>query len=335
MSAVVAELRGVSTAVLTRGGPLPVVQDFDLVLHEGETVAIVGESGCGKSMTALSMMRLLPAGEVRLEAGDINIGGHDVARLRDRDVARLRGREVAMIFQDPMSALNPVMTIGQQLEEAIAAHIPMSRTARRARALELLQQVQISDPAARYDEYPHRLSGGMCQRVSIAMAIACHPRLLIADEPTTALDVTIQAQMLQLLQRLKAASGMAMFFITHDFGVVAEMADRVVVMYAGRKVEEASVAQLFARPLHPYSAALISLTLSPGRATPDRLPEIKGMVPPLGQRPPGCAFAPRCPLAMAQCHIDLPPLADHGDGHLVACWAADLAKHDNVAALRH
>lgn len=335
MSKVVAELRGVSTAVLTRGGALPVVQDFDLVLRAGETVAIVGESGCGKSMTALSIMRLLPEGEVRLESGKIRVGEHDIAELNKRDVAKIRGREVAMIFQDPMSALNPVMTIGRQLEEAIAAHIPMSRKARRERALELLKLVQISSPEARYHDFPHRLSGGMCQRVSIAMAIACDPDLLIADEPTTALDVTIQAQVLQLLQHLKTSRGMGMLFITHDFGVVAEMADRVVVMYAGRKVEEADVRQLFAAPLHPYTAALMSLTLSPGKASARMLPDIKGMVPPIGERPAGCAFAPRCPLAMDICRSTTPPLVEQEHGHFVACWAAETGKGEDATALRH
>ncbi|QJU57361.1 ABC transporter ATP-binding protein [Sphingomonas sp. AP4-R1] len=332
---IVAELDKVSTAVATRQGQLPVLEEFDLALRQGETVAVVGESGCGKSMAALTLMRLLPRGEVDVSCGAVRVAGRDITTLPDREVARLRGREIAMIFQNPMSALNPVMTIGRQLEEAIAVHDPRPRAALRERALELLRMVAIPDPETRHGEYPHRLSGGMCQRIAIAMAIACSPQLLIADEPTTALDVTIQAQMLQLLQRLKDATGMAMLFITHDLGVVAEMADRVVVMYAGRKVEEANVADLFARPLHPYTQGLMALTLSAGQPRQGRLPEIAGMVPPLGQRPAGCTFAPRCPHAFVRCREQAPPLADHGGGHKVACWRAEQEDDARVTPLRH
>jgi oligopeptide/dipeptide ABC transporter ATP-binding protein len=247
----------------------------------------------------------------------------------------MRGRDIAMIFQDPMNALDPVMTIGRQIEEAILAHEPLRGKALRARVIELLGQVGIADPAERMNEYPHRLSGGMCQRVAIAMAIACSPRLLIADEPTTALDVTIQAQVLQLLQRLKAETQMAMLIITHDFGVVAEMADRVLVMYAGRKVEEGPVREVFRNPRHPYTAGLLGLTLRRGGRRDTRLAEIRGAVPSFQDMPQGCAFASRCQKAESICRDLTPSPFDAGHDHNVACWIAELEGQPRVAAIGH
>jgi oligopeptide/dipeptide ABC transporter ATP-binding protein len=235
----------------------------------------------------------------------------------------IRGKEIGMIFQDPMSSLNPVATVERQIVEVLTTHTDLSRTVARRRTLELLEMVGMPDAERRLGAYPHQLSGGMCQRVMIAMAIACHPSVLIADEPTTALDVTVQAQVLALLKRLQADAGMAMIFITHDLGVVAETADRVVVMYAGRKVEEAPVDQLFETPMHPYTAGLIGATPVPGAARAERLADIPGMVPPLNALPQGCAFAPRCPRVMERCRHERPALTQPAPGRRVACFAAE------------
>ena len=336
----VLDVRKLSTAVTTRRGDVTIVDELSLKVARGETVAIIGESGCGKSLAALSLMRLLPKGQARIKAGEVRLDNRNLAALPERDVARLRGRDIAMIFQDPMSALNPVMTIGRQLEEAIRIHVDLKGAALHARCVELLRLVHIPDPEARLKEYPHRLSGGMCQRVAIAMAIACDPRLLIADEPTTALDVTIQAQVLNLLRELKQRTGMALLIITHDFGVVAEMADRVVVMYAGRKVEEGTVADIFDDPRHPYTRGLLALTLHPGAARVDRLPEIRGVVPSYEGRAAGCPFADRCDRVMDVCRrqapatIDVAP-NDLNGGHEVACWAVELESERYVVAVDH
>ncbi len=340
MSRPVLDVRNLSTAVTTRKGDLTIVDDLNLKVKRGETVAIIGESGCGKSLAALSLMRLLPKGRARIRGGEIRLEDRDLAKLPDRDVARLRGRDIAMIFQDPMSALNPVMTIGRQIEEAIRAHVDLKGEALRARSIELLKLVHIPDPEARLKEYPHRLSGGMCQRIAIAMAIACEPRLLIADEPTTALDVTIQAQVLQLLQELKARTGMALLIITHDFGVVAEMADRVVVMYAGRKVEEGTVREIFRDPRHPYTQGLLALTLHPGPPKVDRLPEIRGVVPAYEARGVGCPFADRCDKVMEVCRRQAPATIEVAQNslngnHEVACWAAELESERYVVTVDH
>jgi oligopeptide/dipeptide ABC transporter ATP-binding protein len=312
------EARGLSTAVRTAAGETPIVLSLDLSIGRGETVAIVGESGCGKSLAALSMIRLLPKGQARVTGGEVRLDGRDILGLREREMNALRGRDIALISQDPMSALNPLMTIGAQLYEAISAHAALPREALRDRALELMRLVRIPDPETRLGEYPHRLSGGMCQRIVIAMAIAGHPRLLIADEPTTALDVTIQAQVLQLLQRLKEETGMALLIVTHDFGVVAEMADRVAVMYAGRIVEEGPVREIFRAPRHPYTQGLLALT----RRAPagERLPEIPGVVPSYAHRPPGCAFAGRCDRALDICRTTAPARRTVGRRHEVECW---------------
>lgn len=300
--------------------PLIAVNDLSLQVSAGETLAIVGESGCGKSVTALALTRLLHGSQARL-SGSVKYRGEEISTLNERAMRDVRGRHIGMIFQDPMSALNPVMSIGDQLIEAIQAHDKVSRTQARTTAAELLERVRIPEPVKRLDDYPHRFSGGMRQRVVIAMALAGRPSLLIADEPTTALDVTIQAQILNLLANLQREMGMGLILITHDLGVVAETADRVMVMYAGRKVEEQPVHGLFANPRHPYTQGLIgarpALQLNPS-ARRVRLREIPGMVPMLSQLPVGCAFAARCERADEQCRHQ-PMQTQAAAGSLVAC----------------
>ncbi len=319
------DVRGLRTTLFTRGGELKAVDGLSLSVGAGETVALVGESGCGKSLSALSIMRLLPDPPGRIVGGEVRLNGRDIVPLPEEDMLAIRGQEIGMIFQDPMSSLNPVATVEKQIVEVLRAHTDLPRAAARGRARELLELVGMPDAGRRLDEYPHRLSGGMCQRVMIAMAIACSPSVLIADEPTTALDVTVQAQVLALLKRLQQDAGMAMMFITHDLGVVAETADRVVVMYAGRKVEEATVDDLFETPLHPYTAGLIGATPTPGAARVERLADIPGMVPALNELPRGCAFAPRCPRVMDRCRHEMPVLTEPAPGRRVACFAAEKA----------
>jgi peptide/nickel transport system ATP-binding protein len=320
------DVRGLSTTLYTRAGEMKAVDGLSLRVEAGQTVALVGESGFGKSMSALSIMRLLPDPPARLVGGSVTLNGRDIVPLGERDMLDIRGKEIGMIFQDPMSSLNPVATVEHQIVEVLRTHTDLDTKAAGARALELLELVGMPDAARRRGAYPHQLSGGMCQRVMIAMAIACRPSVLIADEPTTALDVTVQAQVLALLKRLQAEAGMAMIFITHDLGVVAETADRVVVMYAGRKVEEAEVDALFERPLHPYTAGLIGATPVPGAERAARLADIPGMVPPLNELPPGCAFAARCPKVMERCRRERPQLTEPAPGRLVACFAAEQGK---------
>ncbi len=315
------EVRDLRTTLFTRRGEMKAVDGLSLTVGAGETVALVGESGCGKSLSALSIMRLLPDPPARIIGGEVRLNGRDIVALSEDDMLDVRGKEIGMIFQDPMSSLNPVATIEKQIVEVLTAHGDLGRSAARARALELLELVGMPDAARRLDAYPHQLSGGMCQRVVIAMAIACSPSVLIADEPTTALDVTVQAQVLALLKKLQTNAGMAMIFITHDLGVVAETADRVVVMYAGRKVEEASVDDLFEAPLHPYTVGLIGATPTPGAERAERLADIPGMVPPLNALPQGCAFAPRCKRVMERCLGERPTLREAAPGRLVACFA--------------
>jgi oligopeptide/dipeptide ABC transporter ATP-binding protein len=317
------EVSDLHTTLFTRRGEMKAVDGLSLAVGAGETVALVGESGCGKSLSALSIMRLLPDPPARIVGGAVRLNGRDIVPLAEEAMLDIRGREIGMIFQDPMSSLNPVATVGKQIVEVLTTHTELGRGQARARAHELLEQVGMPDAARRLDAYPHQLSGGMCQRVMIAMAIACNPSVLIADEPTTALDVTVQAQVLALLKKLQAESGMAMVFITHDLGVVAETADRVVVMYAGRKVEEAVVDDLFDRPLHPYTLGLIGATPTPGAERAARLADIPGMVPPLNALPQGCAFAPRCPRVMERCRAERPALAELLPGRRVACFAAE------------
>jgi peptide/nickel transport system ATP-binding protein len=307
---------------------------LNLTLHRGETLALVGESGCGKSTTALAVIRLVPR-PGRITGAAMRLDGLDLLPLPVAAMRRLRGAQVAMIFQEPMTSLNPVMTVGRQIVEAIRQHRTVSHTTARAQAIELLDLVRIPDPARCFDSFPHRLSGGMRQRVMIAIAVACRPKLLIADEPTTALDVTVQAQILDLLQSLKRQLGMGLLLITHDLGVVTQWADRVAVMYAGRKVEEATPAVLFERPIHPYTRGLLGATLwqEAARTYHDgRLPEIPGNVA-SADAASGCVFAPRCNLVQPECRIAEPPLMEAGADHLAACPVA-LHARPHVPAVR-
>jgi peptide/nickel transport system ATP-binding protein len=308
---------GLQTTFATDGGLVPAVDGVHFTIARGETLGMVGESGCGKSVTALSIMRLIrPPG--RIAAGKIHLEGRDILALPAREMRRIRGNEIAMIFQEPMTSLNPVMTLGAQVAEAIRLHQGLGRRAAWERAVEMLRQVEIPDPEQRAKSYPHQVSGGMRQRVMIAMAMSCTPRLLIADEPTTALDVTIQAQILELLHELRARTGMATLLITHDLGIVAEQANNVVIMYAGRIVERASVREIFDRPLHPYTVGLLASV--PGIGGPRRrLDAIPGVVPDLLDLPSGCRFRDRCARAVGECAVVDPPLEEKSPGHVVAC----------------
>ena len=321
------EVEGLKTHFFTRDGVVRAVDGVSFSIHSGETLAIVGESGCGKSVMSLSILRLIASPPGRTVAGSIRFEGRgDLLTLSEPEMRRVRGNEISMIFQEPMTSLNPVLTIGRQIAETLTLHRGLARAAAHARAVEMLALVNIPEPGRRVREYPHQLSGGMRQRVMIAMALACSPKLLIADEPTTALDVTIQAQILDLMRGLKEKTGAAIVLITHDLGVVAEMAQRVVVMYAGRKVEEAPVGALFARPRHPYTQGLLhSIPRLGATATGARKPleEIRGMVPSMREAIPGCVFAPRCAYATDRCHREYPPLEQKAEGHTVACWEAD------------
>ena len=320
------EVSDLGTWFYTRQGIVKAVDGVDFAVDAGETLAIVGESGCGKSMTALSLMRLIQSPPGRIVSGSIKLGGRDLLQISEEEMRGVRGNEISMIFQEPMTSLNPVMTIGKQISEALILHRDMDRKAALKRAVEMLDLVRIPEPAQRAKEYPHQLSGGMRQRAMIAMALACNPKVLIADEPTTALDVTIQAQILELIVDLQREFSAAVILITHDLGVVAETARRVIVMYAGRKVEEAAVGELFARPLHPYTKGLLAsiprLDLMRGQAdrSNERLQEIAGIVPPLFDLPAGCAFAPRCPRADDHCRRERPVYEEKQPGHWAACW---------------
>jgi peptide/nickel transport system ATP-binding protein len=319
------EVQDLKTHFFTRDGVVRAVDGVSFSIQPGETLALVGESGCGKSVTSLSIMRLIASPPGRTVAGSIRLNGRDLLALSEREMRKVRGNEMSMIFQEPMSSLNPVLTIGRQVAEALVLHRGMARSEATQRAIEMLRLVNIPEPARRASEYPHQMSGGMRQRVMIAMALACDPKLLIADEPTTALDVTIQAQILDLMRGLKDKTGAAILLITHDLGVVAEMAQRVVVMYAGRKVEEAAVNELFDRPRHPYTRGLMKSIprLGAGHGAGKRLAEIPGMVPSLREPLVGCAFASRCSHAGDRCRAEVPPLEVRGPRHFVACWEAD------------
>jgi peptide/nickel transport system ATP-binding protein len=325
----VLDVKGLQTVFFTNSGLFRAVDDVSFTVRRGETLAIVGESGCGKSVTALSIMRLVPDPPGRIVGGSIRLEGTDLLALDENRMREIRGDRISMIFQEPMTSLNPVMRIGDQIAEAVRLHRQMTAREASEQAVRMLRLVRIPEPERRATEYPHQLSGGMRQRAMIAMALACRPSLLIADEPTTALDVTIQAQILALMLDLQRELGMGLILITHDLGVVAQTAQRVIVMYAGKKVEETDVETLFANPRHPYTRGLmasIPRVPSPGMNADARLVEIPGMVPSLTRLPKGCAFAPRCGLAVARCHQEYPPLQDWGAGHLAACWrAAELA----------
>jgi phosphonate C-P lyase system protein PhnK len=301
-------------------GVVNAVDDVSFQVLPGETLAVVGESGSGKSVTALAIMRLLPRPQGRVAGGRISLAGRDLAGLSDAEMRRVRGRDIGMVFQEPMTSLNPVLAVGEQISERLRAHGGLGRRAGLRRAVEMLERVRIPEPARRAAQYPHQMSGGMRQRVMIAMALACGPKLLIADEPTTALDVSIQAQILDLMRSLKAEFGMAILFITHDLGVVAQMADRVVVMYAGRAVEQGSVAQIFAAPRMPYTQALLrSIPRVDPASRQQRLESIRGQAPDPRNLPAGCTFHPRCAFAQSLCETAVPRLEDCGEGHLVRC----------------
>jgi peptide/nickel transport system ATP-binding protein len=327
--ATVLDVKDLQTVFFTNSGLFKAVDGVSFSVGRGETLAIVGESGCGKSVTALSIMRLVPDPPGRIVGGSVTLEGTDLLGLDEGQMRAIRGNRISMIFQEPMTSLNPVMRIGDQITEAVRLHRQMTHKEARAKAVEMLRLVRIPEPERRASEYPHQLSGGMRQRAMIAMALACRPALLIADEPTTALDVTIQAQILALVLDLQKELGMGLILITHDLGVVAQTAQRVIVMYAGKKVEEADVETLFARPLHPYTRGLMASIPTvplPGANTDARLVEIPGMVPSLTNLPVGCAFAPRCELAIARCREEYPPLQAFGADHLAACWrAAEIA----------
>jgi peptide/nickel transport system ATP-binding protein len=321
----VLEVNALKTYFFTRSGAVKAVDGVSFALARGETLAIVGESGCGKSVTALSLMRLIPDPPGRIVGGSISLDGVDVLALNDDEMRAMRGRDISMIFQEPMTSLNPVMTIGRQLGEVLRLHQTLSKSELQKKVVALLSLVRIPEAAQRARQYPHQLSGGMRQRVMIAIALACNPKVLIADEPTTALDVTVQAQILELIVSLQKKLGTAVILITHDLGLVAQTAQRVIVMYAGRKVEEAKVGALFANPQHQYTRGLMAslprLGLLRGEAaSTNRLQEIPGMVPPLTNLPPGCAFAPRCPRADERCAAENPPYEEKAADHWAACW---------------
>jgi oligopeptide/dipeptide ABC transporter ATP-binding protein len=312
------QVEGLSVRFPTTRGDVAALEDLSFEMREGETVALVGESGSGKSTAALALSRLIPESTGRVISGRVMFEGRDLLALPVHDLREVRGRRIGMIFQDPMMALNPVFTIGWQLAEPLRQHFGLSQRAARDRAVELLGQVAIPAPDQRIDQYPHNLSGGMRQRVMIAMALACRPSLLIADEPTTALDVTVQAQVLSLIKTLKDELGTAVLLITHDLAVVWEIAQRVIVMYAGRKVEEGTAADVFDDPQHPYARELLRAAAFASGGD-GRLPEIPGTVPSPFDMPPGCRFAPRCASAREICRAVLPPLKSSAPGHAAAC----------------
>ncbi len=317
------EVQGLRTLFKTDDGEFAAVDGVAFSVDAGRTLAIVGESGCGKSVTALSIMGLVPNPPGRIAEGSIRFEGRELIGLPTAQLQDLRGNGMAMIFQEPMSSLNPAFTVGEQIVEGLMRHRPLTREQASQRALEMLHTVRIPAPEQRFHEYPHKLSGGMRQRVMIAMALSCAPRLLIADEPTTALDVTIQAQILELMRTLQQETGTAVILITHDLGVVAEVADEVVVMYAGKVVEQGPVQALFDTPQHPYTIGLLG-SIPRLHGEQSRLAAIQGQVPNPLQLPAGCRFAQRCPFAQARCHAESPPLREVASGHASACWRAPL-----------
>ena len=319
MSAAVIDVRNLKTHIVTRWGTIKAVDDVSFTVAPGETLGLVGESGSGKSMTCLSILRLVPRPAARIVGGAVILDGEDLLEKSEREMQRIRGRRVAMILQDPMSSLNPVFSVGMQVREPLAGYHGLSGRALRSRAVDLLASVGISSPASRLAAFPHQLSGGMRQRVVGAMAIAAPPRLLIADEPTTSLDLTIQAQYLRLLEELQERYRLAMIFVTHNLGIVAKMCDRVAVMYAGRIVEAGPVEEIFRAPLHPYTRALLESVPRLGESA-EWLTAIEGQPPDLAVLPRGCAFAPRCPRVMDRCRAEEPPELAIAPGHSTRCW---------------
>ncbi len=317
------DVRHLTTSFFLPEGVVKAVDDVSLQVDDGEIVGLVGESGCGKSVTALSILGLVRWPPGRILGGEIFYQGQDLRRLSSSELRRIRGNRISMIFQEPMTSLNPIYTIGRQIMEVYQEHNGLSKQEARERAVEMLEKVQIPAPSKRIREYPHQLSGGMRQRAMIAMALACNPRLILADEPTTALDVTIQAQILELMEELQRSLGTSVVLITHNLGVVAEFARRVIVMYSGKIVEEGPVEPIFETPMHPYTAGLLRSIPKPGQKAAvgkERLAEIPGMVPRLNDLPEGCSFHPRCSKAKEVCRKETPLLVERSPGHRVACW---------------
>jgi oligopeptide transport system ATP-binding protein len=314
------EVKDLKVRFKVKGGYVHAVNGVSYYLNEGESLGIVGESGCGKSVSQLALMRLIDVPPGEITSGEIHYGGHDLLKVSMNEMRKVRGREVGMIFQDPMTSLNPVLTIGQQISEVLTLHMAMNRQQARARTVELLTMVGIPHATDRLNDYPHQFSGGMRQRVMIAMALACVPQLLIADEPTTALDVTIQAQIVELVKKLRDELGMAVVWITHDLGVVARIAHRVIVMYAGLIVEEALVKDLYAHPSHPYTLGLLGSLPRLDSGDRQRLVSIEGRPPTLSAEPKACPFVPRCPFVIDRCRQENPPLLHVAEGHGSACW---------------
>src|SRR5687768_8915426 len=317
------EVRGLRTLFASERGEVRAVDGVDFRLERGRTLGIVGESGCGKSVTALSIMGLVPQPPGRIAGGEVLLEGEDLLKASAQRLRDLRGDRVSMIFQEPMTSLNPAFPVGEQIAEAILRHKSVTRLQAKAQAIEMLRKVRIPSPETRAADYPHQLSGGMRQRVMIAMALACNPQLLIADEPTTALDVTIQAQILELMRALRAELGTAIILITHDLGVVAELADDVIVMYAGQVIERCAVPRLFAEPQHPYSIGLLG-SIPRLHLEQQRLSAIEGFVPDAAAMPEGCRFHPRCPFSVEKCRREEPPLLELSKDHFAACWRAPL-----------
>ena len=322
-AAALLEVRGLQTHFASERGVVRAVDGVDLRIERGRTLGIVGESGCGKSVTALSIMGLVPQPPGRIPAGEVLFEGEDLLKLPPGRLRDLRGDQLSMIFQEPMTSLNPAFPVGEQIAEAIVRHRDVSRAEARAQAIEMLRRVRMPSPERRADDYPHQLSGGMRQRVMIGMALACNPKLLIADEPTTALDVTIQAQILELMRALRAELGTAIILITHDLGVIAELADDVIVMYAGQVIERCAVPRLFAEPQHPYTIGLLG-SIPRLHLEQERLSAIEGFVPDAAAMPQGCRFHPRCPFSVEKCRKEAPPLAEITQHHFVSCWRAPL-----------
>ena len=316
------EVKNLSTYFFTPEGVVKAVDDITYDLEEGETLALVGESGCGKSVSALSIMRLIQR-PGRTVSGEVNFAGQDLLALDDSDMRRIRGKDMAMIFQEPMTSLNPVLTIGKQLTEALMLHLGLEQDAANERAGDLLQRVGIPEGRGRLRDYPHQFSGGMRQRVMIAMALSCDPKMLIADEPTTALDVTIQAQILELVKALGEEMGTAVLIITHNLGVVARYADRVNVMYAGKIIERGTAREIYTNPRHPYTIGLLNSVPRLDQPRKEQLDPIEGSPPDLIGLPEGCSFRPRCRYAIDRCAVEYPPLVEVSDGHTAACWVSD------------
>lgn len=319
------EIKDLRVSFSSEGRKVEVVSGVTLSIPQGRIVGVVGESGCGKTVTALSIMRLIPEPPGRIEGGEIIFDGANLLEYGDREMRSLRGNRISMIFQEPISSLNPVFTVGEQIGEALRTHLKITKSEEKKRVIELLRLVGIPAPERRVKNYPHELSGGMSQRVMIAMALACSPEVLIADEPTTALDVTIQAGILELIDDLRIKMGMAVLLITHDLGIIAEVADTVYVMYAGKVVEHAVTRELFKNPKHPYTVGLLN-SIPDLRESKEKLDAIPGVVPSPGSFPPGCRFQDRCPLVIERCRREEPPLEEHAPGHYSACFRADDVK---------